>query len=174
MAPVVPDPARHASLWLIGVAGVSVLFGLLGLIGPLRRMVGSFRPLGNVAARRGAGAGLMAVFALTLSSGLAGAAGVVGAMHIRAAGQSTMLRDLVLPLGAVLLGGVSAYGRRGGLFGTMLGVAALTFVLQYGIYQQWSPDLVTFTAAGSAIVLGLVVTRVVEWAGRPDEPVAEL
>ncbi len=170
----VPDPARHASLWLIGVAGVSVLFGLLGLIGPLRRMVGAFRPLGDTAARRGAGAGLMAVFALTISAGLAGAAGVVGTMHTRVAGESLMLRDLLLPLGAVLLGGVSAYGRRGGLFGTMLGVAALTLVLQYGTFRNWSPGVMVYAVAGSAIVLGLAVTRMVEWGGRSDELVDAL
>lgn len=163
-----PDPARTALYWCVGVAAVSVVFGVVGLTGPARRGVGAFRPVADPAVRRGPGAALMAVVALTVSAGLAGGAGVLTVAHARTTdGGGAMLSDLLLALGAVLLGGVSAYGRRGGLFGTALGVAAVLVVLRYGEIRGWPTAVTTYSVAGGAIALGLVVTRLVEWAGHP-------
>ncbi|MGA8113454.1 MAG: hypothetical protein WCA46_07335, partial [Actinocatenispora sp.] len=45
----VPDPGRHPIVWFAAVAAVSVLFGLLGLIGPIRRGVGGYRSVADPA-----------------------------------------------------------------------------------------------------------------------------
>lgn len=162
-----PDPSGTALYWCVGVAAASVVFGVVGLTGPARRGIGAFRPVEDPAVRRGPGAALMVVVALTVSAGLAGGAGVLTASHVRQSGGGGMLSDALLALGAVLLGGVSAYGRRGGLLGTVLGVAAVVLVLQYGMVRGWPTGVMTYAVAGGAIFLGLVVTRLVEWGGHP-------
>jgi ribose/xylose/arabinose/galactoside ABC-type transport system permease subunit len=165
-----PDPHRWAYVWFIAVAATSVLAGVFGLIRPLRRAIGAFRPVADPAERRGPGAARMVVLALTVSGGLAGLSGVLTAVQLRTAGGSgSMLPQLLLALGAVLVGGVSAYGRRGGVFGTMFGVLALVLAVRFGTLRGWSGPATMFGVAGGAIVLGLVVTRLVEWGGRRRE-----
>ncbi len=43
----------------------------------------------------------------------------------------------VLALGAVLAGGTSAFGRRGGVFGTLLSVTLLVLLVNYGVAADW-------------------------------------
>jgi predicted outer membrane lipoprotein len=70
---------------------------------------------------------------------------------------------------AAFLGGTSAYGRRGGVFGTVLAAGFLQLAaLWLGLVeaQPWTrPALL-----GGAIVLGLLVGRVVEAAGSTEPP----
>lgn|GEM_PF-1293846 len=163
----VPDPHRWAYVWFVAVAAVSVLAGVFGLVRPLRRGIGAFRPVADPAERRGPGAALMVVLALTVSGGLAGLGGVLAAVQRGSAGgPADILPDLVLALGAALVGGVSAYGRRGGVLGTMLGVLAVVLAVRFGALRGWPSAATTYGVAGGAILLGLVVTRLVEWGGR--------
>jgi ribose/xylose/arabinose/galactoside ABC-type transport system permease subunit len=166
------DPARQATLWFGAFAVVSVVAGILLLMPPLRRAVGAFRPVGDPAARRGPGAAFMAMVALVVSSGLAGGAGVLSTLHAGAASGAADdgLLSTALVLGAVLVGGVSAYGRRGGLLGTALGVFAVSVAVEYAAIKQWNFAVAQLLVAAGAVALGLVVTRLVEWGGRPRGP----
>lgn len=163
------DPAKQATLWFGGFVVVSVLAGIFLLTPPLRRAVGAFRSDGDPAARRGAGSGFMAMLALVVSSGLAGGAGVLSTLRVGAASGAADdgLLVTVLVLGAVLTGGVSAYGRRGGLLGTALGVFAISVAVVFAQLKGWNPAVSQLLIAAGAVLLGLVVTRLVEWGGRP-------
>ena len=124
---------------LVGVGG-----GAVGLIRPARRAVGRFRPVADPARRRGGGAATITGLAIAGSALLASAAGVLTALDVRevtttengmaAAGLATT----ALALGAALIGGTSAYGRRGGVFGTVLAVAAMTLLFRYSAAERWN------------------------------------
>ncbi|ASW58050.1 ABC transporter permease [Plantactinospora sp. KBS50] len=160
------DPTRTASYLFGGFAVLAVLAGMFGSIRSIRRMVGRFRPVADPARRRGVAGGVVAAAALVASMVLATAAGVLfaanGASEVR---PTTGLDWTGLAIGAAMLGGTSAYGRRGGVFGTLLSVLAVTLFLRYSGLQGWNIAL----AATAAITLagGLVVTRLVEAFGRP-------
>jgi hypothetical protein len=68
-------------------------------------------------------------------------------------------------IGIALFAGTSAYGRRGGIFGTLLAVAGLTLFLDYSDRRNF--DIALFAIAAALIGAGLVVTRLVETYGRP-------
>lgn len=162
-------PGRQAVLWFALFAAVSILLGIIGLIGPVRRGLGSWRPVADPAARRGPGAALAVLVALTVSSGVAAVAGVLTALMLRSVQPMPSLQQTLLPIGAVLVGGVSAYGRRGGVLGTALGVAAVTLVTVLGQFQGWNPTVAGYATAGGALLLGMLVTRLIEWGGKPRD-----
>jgi hypothetical protein len=82
-----------------------------------------------------------------------------------------------IAIGIALLGGVSAYGRRGGIFGTIL--ATGLFVLAYhdvDLHAWRGGELIVIA---TALGVGLAVTRLIEAYGRPgrgasDDPEASL
>ncbi|GAA2630959.1 hypothetical protein GCM10010399_73730 [Dactylosporangium fulvum] len=172
------DPHDHALWWLLAVAVIAVAGSLIGLARPVRRAVGRFRPVSDPARRRGGGAATITGLAIAGSALLAAVAGVLTALDTReiVTSQSGMsaagLATTGLALGAVLVGGTSAYGRRGGIFGTILAVAVITLLLRYSAAEEW--NVAPLAVAGGAIAIGLVVTRLVETFGRPstaaDEP----
>jgi len=159
------DPTDRSIYIFGGVAALGVLGGLLGTIKSVRRAVGRFRPVADPARRRGRVAGLLAGGAIVVSMILAAAGGI-----LFAASSGTVTPDpgfdlLGLALGAALLGGTSAFGRRGGVFGTVLAVVLLTLAIRYFDARNWN---VSFYAIGAAaMTVGLVITRVVEAFGRP-------
>jgi ribose/xylose/arabinose/galactoside ABC-type transport system permease subunit len=160
------DPVPHAYYWFASFCAVSLSFGLLGLVPVLRRTLGRFRPATDPARRRGVVAALVALGATVLSTILAGVGGVL-AISVSADRSFTPTAGLeltALALGAALLGGTSAYGRRGGIFGTILAVALLTVLAEYAeaTHRGWGAA----TLAAAAIGVGLVVTRLVERFGR--------
>lgn len=169
------QPNRHAMYWFAGFAGVAVLGGLLGLIRPVRRLVGRYRPIGDPADRRGGAAAAVVVVVLVASTVLAGAAGILLALSSRripAGDPAGGLGFTGLALGAALLGGTSAFGRRGGVFGTVFAVVLLVALMRYADAQRW--NLSSLAVGAAAIAAGLVVTRLVEAFGRPRiDPVAE-
>ncbi|MDR7280300.1 ABC transporter permease [Catenuloplanes atrovinosus] len=160
------DPTRHAVYLFGGFAALTIIGGLLGLIKNVRRTVGRFRPVGDPADRRGVGGAVVTAGAIVFSSVLA-----VGAGVLIASGNDTPVVPSVglewtgLALGAALVGGTSAYGRRGGVLGTLLAVAVLTMFLRYQDLEGW--DISTYATAAVAVAGGLVVTRLVETFGRP-------
>jgi hypothetical protein len=162
--------ADHAVYWFIGFAVISLLGGLIGLAAPVRRAIGGFRPGGDPADRPGFTPGLAALAALVGSCGFAAAAGILMALVGRGAPVADTGFALTgLALGAVLVGGTSGYGRRAGLSGTLLGVVLISVVLRLAAEQEWRfPEL---GYAAVAVLVGLLVTRLVETAGRP-RPVA--
>lgn len=163
------DLGRHVYYLVGGFVALTIIAGLLGAIRSIRRGIGRFRPVGDPAERRGGFAGFMATLGLISSTGLAAVAGVLLAAGYGAQDRSvapTLGLELTgLALGAALVGGVSAYGRRGGVFGTLLGVALLTLLIWYAQAEGWRISF--YALAAGAVATGLVVTRLVETFGRP-------
>jgi ribose/xylose/arabinose/galactoside ABC-type transport system permease subunit len=171
------DPHNHALWWMLLVVVIAVVGSGLGLIRPLRRAVGRFRPVHDPARRRGGGAATITGLAIAGSALLAAVAGVLTALDTRTIattenGMSAAgLATTGLALGAALLGGTSAYGRRGGVLGTVFAVAAMTLLLRYSAAESW--NIAPLAVGGGAIAIGLVVTRLVETFGRPRTIVEE-
>lgn len=165
------DPVAHAYYWFGGFCALSVIASLVGLVPWVRRVVGRFRPVADPAHRRGWIAGLITLVATVVATTLAGVGGVLIVTDSGAPAASAGFELTALALGAALLGGTSAYGRRGGIFGTVFAVSLLVVLGEYGdeTGRDWSPGLV----AAAAIGLGLVVTRLVERYGRPRVSVAD-
>jgi ribose/xylose/arabinose/galactoside ABC-type transport system permease subunit len=166
-------PGGHAVYWLAGFVLLAVLGNLLGTVKPVRRTLGRFRPVADPARRRGAGAAVIAILALVGSSVLASAGGVLLASatgKLVPAGSEFELTGAVgltgLALGAALLSGTSAFGRRGGVFGTALAAALIVVGGGYVDTTKWQVPPIALAAA--AIILGLLVTRMVESYGRPE------
>ena len=165
----VPNLRDWAWPLAIGAAALSVLGGVLGLLPRARLTLGQYRPGGDAAAARGSRAGLTATAALVGSMLLAAGAGLIIAMRVRTAAPDDGFTLLGTAAAAAFLGGTSAYGRRGGVFGTALAAGFLQLAaLWLGLVEAepWTrPALL-----GGAIVLGLLVGRVVEAAGTVEPP----
>jgi ribose/xylose/arabinose/galactoside ABC-type transport system permease subunit len=159
------DPTDRPWYYFGGFAAVSIVGALLCTIRPVRRGIGRFRSVGDPASRRGGFAATVTAAAIIGSTVVAALAGVLFA------GLSTTVRpDLGLDwtglaLGAALVGGVSAYGRRGGVFGTVLGAVMLALVIRWGDAAGWR--LSPYAVAAATVAAGLIVTRLVETFGRP-------
>jgi len=165
------DPTNRAYYIFGGFVALSLVAGLLGLIKPIRRGVGRFRPVADPALRRGGTAATVTIIGLLGSSALAAVGGIMLAAHDGAADQpvpasaSTGIELTAVAIGAALVGGTSAFGRRGGLFGTILGTSVLALLMVYGDQSGW--NISPLLLAGGAVGTGLIVTRLVETFGRP-------
>jgi ribose/xylose/arabinose/galactoside ABC-type transport system permease subunit len=157
-------PRDHALYWFLGFAALSLVGGLFSLAGPVRRGLGSFRATGDPAERPGFGPGLAALTALVGSSVLAACGGVLAVLTVRTVTDPGFAWTGIA-LAAALIGGVSAYGRRGGVAGTLLGVLLLALGLRLAGEEHWKISNLEY--AGVALLVGLLVTRLVESAGRP-------
>jgi ribose/xylose/arabinose/galactoside ABC-type transport system permease subunit len=160
------NPVPDAYYWFGGFAVLSVVAGLFGLVPPLRRAVGRFRPVADPAQRRGMVAAVFAAAATVVSSMLAAVGGLVTVWSTQQAGATDGVQLTALAVGVALLGGTSAFGRRGGIFGTVLAVALISIADAYtgAIHHPWTG----YALAAVAIGVGLAVTRVVERFGRPN------
>ncbi|GAA2714619.1 ABC transporter permease [Micromonospora olivasterospora] len=160
------DPRGSAFYLFAGFAAVAVLGGLFGAIRPVRRLVGRFRPVVDPARRRGAVAATVSTLACVVSTVLAALAGVLIATNGEGAVAPTAGLDwTVLGVGAALLAGTSAYGRRGGMFGTLLAVSLIGVLLAWADTRGWVVS--RWAVGGAALGVGLLVTRLVEAYGRP-------
>ncbi len=167
------DPLPDAYLWFSGVAAVSIGASLVGVVTGFRRGFGRFRPVADPARRRGRTAAMIAAAVTVGSSVLAGLAGVLIALvdtrlDVGTGGADALQAAVLLTatgLGAALLGGTSAYGRRGGIFGTVLATVLLVLTMQWVV--ETHPTWPVAYVLGAAIGVGLAVTRLVEWFGRP-------
>jgi ribose/xylose/arabinose/galactoside ABC-type transport system permease subunit len=158
-------PAGQAFYWYGGFAALALLGGILGLVRPIRRGVGRFRPVGDPAARRGALAGVMAFVAIVGSCLLAGLGGLLTALSSTTVTPSDGFLGTGLALGAALAAGTSAFGRRGGVLGTVLSVTLITLVMHYSDAARLS--ISPYAIAAVAVGVGLLATRLVESFGRP-------
>jgi ribose/xylose/arabinose/galactoside ABC-type transport system permease subunit len=161
------QPNRHGMYWLAGFAVIGLVGALLGAVKPIRRAIGRFRSVSDPAKRRGATAATLTALALVGSCLLASLGGILLALQARGipAGDSGLTLT-GLALGAALLGGTSIFGRRGGVFGTVLAVALVVLVIGYADITDRRVAPLAFAAL--AIGLGLVVTRLIEAFGRPQ------
>jgi hypothetical protein len=165
------DPSKQAFFLFGGFAILAVIGGAIGTVAPLRRWFGRMRPAGDPAARRGPGAMLPVVVALVVSSAFAvGAGTLLAAQSARPIVPGTGIEWSGLALGLPMLAGTSAFGRRGGIFGTLFAVAALTLWLDYASHKHF--DISLFATAACVLGGGLIATRLVETYGRPLPPAA--
>jgi hypothetical protein len=160
------DPSDQA-FWLFGgFALLAVIGGAIGTITPVRLMMGRMRPVSDPARRRGAVVALPVIGSLVVSSVFAVVAGIL--MAATATGPvvpATGMEWTGIAIGTALLAGTSAFGRRGGIFGTLLAVAGLTLFLDYQARRNF--DIAPFAIAAGLLGVGLIVTRLVETYGRP-------
>ena len=162
------DPSDQAFFLFGGFALLAVLGGATGTVAPLRRFVGKLRPVGDPARRRGAGVTVPVVAALVFSSLFAVVAGVLLAtvQPNTPVTPSPGFEWTGIALGVAMLAGTSAFGRRGGIFGTLLATAALTLFLDYAERRDF--DIALYAIAAAVLAAGLVVTRLIETYGRPQ------
>ncbi len=163
------DPTKQAFFLFGGFALLAVLGGALGTVTPVRRWLGRMRPTGDPARRRGAVVAGPVLIALIVSSVFAVAAGfLMSALSAGPIVPGTGLEWTGIALGLAMLAGTSAYGRRGGIFGTLFAVAALTLFLDWSARKGL--DIAIFATAACVFGGGLIVTRLVETYGRPLSP----
>lgn len=149
-----------------GFAFLAVGGGALGAFRSIRRSVGRFRPVSDPADRRGMPAAVTTALAIVASSVLAGIAGIILAMQTGVVAQSDGLQWTLTALAAALLAGTSVYGRRGGVFGTLLAVSLFTLVGYYTDVANLRVD--PYALIGGTLLVGLGVSRLVETYGRPE------
>jgi hypothetical protein len=161
------DPTSRAFVIFAGFAALSVIGGLIGSMHSVRRSIGRTRPTADPADRRDLTAGWITIGALAVSMALAALGGV-----LLAAGDGGPVRPTFggmewtgLALGAALIGGTSAFGRRGGVFGTVLAALLVTIFIRWTEVMNYAMSL--FAIAGAIVVGGLIVTRLVENYSRP-------
>ena len=160
------DPSPHAYYWFGGFCALSLAASLVGLIPTVRRAVGRFRPVADPARRRGTVAALIVVAATIASTLLAAVGGILSVLMTHRTQPGDGLELTALALGAALLGGTSAFGRRGGILGTIFAAGLVTMAIAYGAASHRTWPAAAFAAA--SIGLGLAVTRLVERFGRPS------
>ncbi|MFI5493323.1 ABC transporter permease [Actinoplanes sp. NPDC051859] len=160
------DPSDQAFFLFGGFALLAVLGGASGASWPVRRMVGRMRPTGDPAVRPGGRAVFPVLTALVVSSVFAVVAGILFTAGSDApVVPGTGLEWTGIAFGVALLAGTSAYGRRGGIFGTLLATAGITLFLDYAARRDL--DIALFAVGAVTIGAGLVVTRLVEAYGKP-------
>ncbi|MFY1704740.1 ABC transporter permease [Micromonospora sp. WMMA1923] len=160
------DPRRNALYLFAGFAALAVLGGAFGAIRSVRRLVGRTRPGGDPAGRQGIAAAVVTGLSLVASTVLAVLAGVLLAADATAPLAPVNGLDLtVLAVGTAMLAGTSAYGRRGGIFGTLLAVSLVALFLAWVQARGWAVN--RWAVGGTVLAVGLLVTRLVETYGRP-------
>ncbi|MGN9914398.1 hypothetical protein ACTMTJ_43390 [Phytohabitans sp. LJ34] len=160
-----PGGTGRSILWTLVFVAVSVGGGVLWQIPAVRAALGANRVQDDPVRFRSAK--LMGALAgLGGSSLLAGLSGVVLVTYLGAA-SPVGGDNLLIAVGAALLGGVSAFGGRGGIAGTVLATALLVFA-NSGLIQNDAPRWVTFyLPAALAILVGVVVSRLIEAISGP-------
>src|SRR6185437_13562117 len=150
------------TLWVTMAVVVSLGGAAVWLIPSVRTALSTARSLGEPGRWAGLSGGLGAVVGLTGSSLLAGAGGVAVAYYdgfgYPAAGGVNLT---LISLAAVLVGGVSVFGRRAGVAGTLLAVILVQTVLAYLEVQGTSANWIDVPVFAIA-VLGLGVSRATE------------
>jgi ribose/xylose/arabinose/galactoside ABC-type transport system permease subunit len=163
-APVIPvhiGGSYPTALWYGLFALVSAGGGALWLLPGVRRALSGARSAGDPARWAGLRPGLGTIVGLTGSSFLAGLASVPALTRFQAAETVSGTGATVTALAAVLLGGVSVFGRRAGVFGTLLAVTILTVIqtlITYNAGPIWLPTLIV----GLVALAGLGVSRGLE------------
>ncbi|RZU50627.1 monosaccharide ABC transporter membrane protein (CUT2 family) [Krasilnikovia cinnamomea] len=158
------DPSNQAFFLFGGFALLAVVGGAVGVLDSVRRKLGAMRQPTDPARRR-TGVALPVLASLIASSVFAVAAGILlAAQSARPIVPGTGLEWTGIALGTALVAGTSAFGRRGGVFGTLLAVVAMTLFLDYAGRRGF--DIALFATAACTIGGGLIVTRLIETYGR--------
>lgn len=167
-----PDVLGNGYYVFAVVAAVGILCGLAGSFRPVRRTIGRYRSVSDPADRRGPIAAWTTGVALVISSVLAAVAGILYALSNTSVATDNGLIWSVTAVAVALVGGTSAFGRRGGIFGTILAACLFVVVIDYEKLTTWRID--ERLILGGALLLGLIVTRGVEIFGRPPRLYSEV
>jgi ribose/xylose/arabinose/galactoside ABC-type transport system permease subunit len=171
-----PVALRSDGLRATGVTVFAVLIllasiggGLLWLVPRLGDLLGGWRHTDDPVAFRPARL-TAALVGLAGSSLIAGVGGVITASYVHVAVPGAEITRMLPVLGAVLLGGVSVYGRRGGIAGTALAVTLIALA-SIALRRYDAPASADYALSAGAILLGLLVGRALEQlAGRTPGP----
>jgi ribose/xylose/arabinose/galactoside ABC-type transport system permease subunit len=148
-----------APLWLAAFAIVSVAGGAVWRIPGVRTALSTARSAREPGSRAGLRAGLGPVIGLTGSSFLAAVAGVSMTAYFQ---SSTLASDgpglTVSALAAVLIGGVSVFGARAGVAGTLLAVIIMS-ALEFLFSAHGFSVYLVAAVAPCLLLLGLGVSR---------------
>lgn len=149
------------ALWFSLFVVASLGGGLLWLVPGVRNALSATRRAGEPGRWGGLRPSVGAVVGITGSSLLAGLGGIAQLMRFRIAEPTSGEFLTTIGLAAVLLGGVSVFGRRAGVAGTALGV--MVVVTSYNLFiihseSRWAPTVLV----GSLILVGLGVSRGLE------------
>ncbi len=151
--------------WFGGFAVLAIVGGILGAVRPIRRSLGRLRPVSDPADRRGASAAIVTALAIVGSALLAGIAGIAMTMELGTMISGDGLTFTGVGIAIALLGGISAYGRRGGILGTLAATALVELAIYDVTLRGWRGGEITVIAI--ALGIGVLVTRLVESYGRP-------
>lgn len=157
-------------VWSVVFVVGSLAGGALFLVAPVRRFLSANRTSGDPARWRPARfvGGLVGFGGSSL---LAGLAGVVLTGYLGAAFPTGDVYRTLTAVAIVLLAGVSVFGRRGGVTGTVFATALLLLVIlnvQLGGAASWVSSLIL----ALAVLFGVFVSWGLEKVGGP-EPVEE-
>lgn len=162
LIPLHASGSYPAGQWIAAFVAVSVAGGLLWLVPGVRSALSKTRSAGEPGRWAGLGPGLGAVIGLAGSSLLAGAGGASMAMYeLAAQPPSNALNLTLIAFAATAVGGVSVYGRRAGVLGTVLGVVIVQTLVFLMILHAISASWLN-CAIGALIAVGLAVNRVLE------------
>jgi ribose/xylose/arabinose/galactoside ABC-type transport system permease subunit len=150
-----------SGLWFAVFVALTLGGGALWLIPGLRSTLSATRDVAPAGRWGGLRPGLGAVVGLTASGLLAGIAGVVYTLRLHAATPPNGSSLTLLGLAIALLGGVSVFGRRGGVAGVLLATilfGSIQHILLLNAVPSWVLTLVT----GVVVLAGLAVSRLIE------------
>lgn len=143
--------------WIVVVAGLVLLLGHLVLtytrFGRYVYMVG-----GNREAAEHSGVGVRAIIgaAMLISAACSGLAGMLGVAYFGSAQQNQFDNYLLDAISAVVVGGTSLFGGRGGIGNTLIGVLVLG-VLNNGLDHVRMDSFLKILIRGLVLLLALVI-----------------
>jgi len=168
-------------VWVVvsTVLAVSVLGGTIGILPPVRRRLEACRAEAGASDRRTLAPAVSTGTGLLVSNLLAAGAGVLLVIPAETAtagltvpAEALEPAGVTLALAIVLLGGTSLWGKRGGVFGTLL--AALAVFAVFVAFEEvgWSDQ--SYWIVVGALALGFGVSWLVERFGTRSPRPAEL
>jgi ribose transport system permease protein len=165
-----PGPLRYAGFWFAVFVLISIAGGVVFAVPAVRRLLSANRAATDPV-RFDGGKLLGALVGMTGSSLLASLAGLTLVLQTRGAFPIGGDFGILVALAAVLIGGVSVFGGRGGIAGTVLGAALMSVVIRWSQAEDL-PDSLLRTASWIAIVVailaGLGLTRLFELLAPAD------
>ncbi|MFF5225812.1 hypothetical protein [Dactylosporangium sp. NPDC000521] len=157
--------------WVTVFVAGSIAGAVLFALPAARRGLTANRPSGAEDPARWRPAKLTgALVGVAGSAALAGVAGVLST-RLTSAAVFTESGQLPFALAAVLLGGVSVFGRRAGVFGVVLGVFIVDGVRRWQLIEG-VPAATTLLTTGLLAVVGLLAVWLLELVGRRVAPLA--
>jgi ribose transport system permease protein len=102
------------------------------------------------------------IMVFALAGAISGIAGIVASIQLGSVNPTIAAGNLFITIPAVVIGGTSLAGGKGGMFGTLLGVLLLTTLNNGLILSGVSPNLQS-AVSGAILVLAIVATA---WSQR--------